>query len=56
MNTISMGMQAEAEKIFRETIMGNNDIKAVVFISSKADNFIAGADIDMIKGFQSFRF
>lgn len=49
MNTISMGMQAEAEKIFNEQVLPNKDIKAVVFISSKSDNFIAGADIDMIK-------
>lgn len=42
-------MQEEAVKIFQEKIVGNNDIKAIVFISSKADNFIAGADIDMIK-------
>ena len=49
MNTISAGMQAEAQAIFREKILGNKDVKAVVFISSKSDNFIAGADIDMIK-------
>jgi enoyl-CoA hydratase/carnithine racemase len=48
-NTISMKMQADADKIFREKIIGNKDIKAVVFMSSKKDNFIAGADIDMIK-------
>lgn len=49
MNTISEGMQKEAENIFRNHVMNNKDIKAVVFISSKSDNFIAGADIDMIK-------
>lgn len=48
MNTISMGMQEESKKIFEEKIIGNKDIKAVVFISSKPDNFIAGADIDMV--------
>lgn len=48
-NTISQGLQAEAEKIFNEKIIDNNDVKAVVFISSKPDSFIAGADIDMIK-------
>lgn len=53
MNTISSGMQKEAEQIFREKIMGNKDIKAVVFLSSKPDNFIAGADIDMIKAFEN---
>jgi enoyl-CoA hydratase / long-chain 3-hydroxyacyl-CoA dehydrogenase len=52
MNTISQGMQVEAESIFREKVLPNKDIKAVVFISSKPDNFIAGADIDMIKAFE----
>ena len=52
MNTISIGMQADAEKLFKEKILPNKGIKAVVFISSKSDNFIAGADIDMIKGFE----
>jgi enoyl-CoA hydratase / long-chain 3-hydroxyacyl-CoA dehydrogenase len=52
MNTISSGMQKEAEIIFREKVIGK-DIKAVVFLSSKPDNFIAGADIDMIKKFEN---
>lgn len=52
MNTISQGMQAEAEVMFRTQILPNKDIKAVVFISSKADNFIAGADIDMLKAIE----
>ena len=55
MNTISSGMQVEAEKIFREMILNNKDVKAVVFLSSKPDNFIAGADIDMIKAFEDKR-
>jgi enoyl-CoA hydratase/carnithine racemase len=46
MNTISKGMQEEAVKIFTDNL--KPDIKAVVFISSKPDNFIAGADIDMV--------
>ena len=49
MNTISQGMTKEAELIFREHILKNSAVTAVVFISSKNDNFIAGADIDMIK-------
>eukprot|EP00596_Hydrurales_sp_CCMP1899_P005173 CAMPEP_0119036246 /NCGR_PEP_ID=MMETSP1177-20130426/3809_1 /TAXON_ID=2985 /ORGANISM="Ochromonas sp, Strain CCMP1899" /LENGTH=699 /DNA_ID=CAMNT_0006995777 /DNA_START=269 /DNA_END=2368 /DNA_ORIENTATION=- len=53
MNTISMGLQSEAEKIFKEKIFPNKDVKAVVFISSKPDNFIAGADIDMIKAIEN---
>ena len=49
MNTISAGMSEEAEKLFKEHILNDKTITAVVFISSKSDNFIAGADIDMIK-------
>lgn len=52
MNTISQGMQKESETMFREKILPNKDIKAIVFISSKPDNFIAGADIDMLKSFE----
>jgi len=52
MNTISQGMQKEAEMLFRDQILPNKDIKAVVFISSKTDNFIAGADIDMLKAIE----
>ena len=48
MNTISAGMQEEAKIIFTDKILGNKDIKAVVFSSSKPDNFIAGADIDIV--------
>ena len=48
MNTISTGLQKEAEKIFKDNILANQNVKAVVFISSKPDSFIAGADIDMI--------
>jgi len=55
MNTISMGMQKESETIFRSQILSNKEIKAVVFISSKPDNFIAGADIDMIKAVEDKR-
>lgn len=49
MNTISQGMSTEAETIFKDHILKDKTIKGVVFISSKSDNFIAGADIDMIK-------
>ncbi|KAJ1443999.1 Trifunctional enzyme subunit alpha [Ochromonadaceae sp. CCMP2298] len=52
MNTISQGMTAEAEKLFREQIFPNKKIQAVVFISTKSDNFIAGADIDMLKAIE----
>ena len=53
MNTISMGMQGESESIFKNKIMNDAKVKAVVFISSKPDNFIAGADIDMIKNVEN---
>jgi enoyl-CoA hydratase/long-chain 3-hydroxyacyl-CoA dehydrogenase len=53
MNTISQGLQKESDKIFRDKILNSDEIKAVVFISSKPDNFIAGADIDMIKAFEN---
>lgn len=49
MNTISGNMTSDAERIFKDHVFPNKDIKAVVFMSSKPDNFIAGADIDMIK-------
>ena len=48
MNTISAGFQKDAEDILMNKVIGNPEIKAVVFMSSKSDNFIAGADIDMV--------
>ena len=53
MNTISAGMQGEVERIIKGDIANNSEVKAIVFISSKPDNFIAGADIDMIKAFEN---
>jgi len=53
MNTISAGMQGEVESIIKGDIANNSEVKAIVFISSKPDNFIAGADIDMIKAFEN---
>lgn len=49
MNTISQGFQKEAEEIIMKHVVGNKEVKAIVFISSKSDNFIAGADIDMVE-------
>ena len=48
MNTLSAGMQSDVENMFNKYIIGNKDVKGIVFLSSKSDNFIAGADIDMI--------
>lgn len=47
MNTLSKGLQAEAEKLFSS--LNTKEVKALVFLSSKPDNFIAGADINGIK-------
>ncbi|KAG5185548.1 Trifunctional enzyme subunit alpha [Tribonema minus] len=49
MNTVSDTMRAEVERLWKADVESNASIKAVVFISSKPDNFIAGADINMIK-------
>ena len=35
--------------MFKQNLANAKDVKAVVFISSKPDNFIAGADIDMLQ-------
>ena len=43
-NKISTGMMNEVEKVF-EAVSKDKDIKAVVIISAKEDNFIAGADL-----------
>jgi enoyl-CoA hydratase/long-chain 3-hydroxyacyl-CoA dehydrogenase len=48
MNTLSKGFQAEAEQIFTKHL-NPKEIKAIIFLSSKPDNFIAGADINGIK-------
>ncbi|CAM9467299.1 unnamed protein product [Chrysoparadoxa australica] len=48
MNTITGEMREEVEDMWKTSVATNNDIKAVVFISAKPDNFIAGADIGMI--------
>ena len=42
-------MLEEVEKLFDEKVLNNKNVKALIFISSKSDNFVAGADIDMIK-------
>lgn len=48
MNTISGDFRQEIEDIWREQIEEDAAVRAVVFISAKPDNFIAGADIRMI--------
>eukprot|EP00607_Mallomonas_marina_P000634 CAMPEP_0182428424 /NCGR_PEP_ID=MMETSP1167-20130531/23019_1 /TAXON_ID=2988 /ORGANISM="Mallomonas Sp, Strain CCMP3275" /LENGTH=697 /DNA_ID=CAMNT_0024611343 /DNA_START=267 /DNA_END=2360 /DNA_ORIENTATION=+ len=49
MNSLSKGLQEESENLFREKIIGNTAVKAVLFISSKSDNFIVGANIDELR-------
>mmetsp|Transcript_17427 Transcript_17427/g.70029 ORF Transcript_17427/g.70029 Transcript_17427/m.70029 type:complete len:795 (+) Transcript_17427:83-2467(+) len=50
MNTLNDGLQAEAETLWNEYVVGSSrTVKAAVFTSAKPDNFIAGADIGMLK-------
>lgn len=48
MNTISGEFRKEIEDIWSGQIADDPSVKAVVFISGKPDNYIAGADIRMI--------
>lgn len=48
MNTISGEFRQEIEDIWCDEIADDASVKAVVFISGKPDNYIAGADIKMI--------
>lgn len=48
MNTISGEFRQEIEDIWSDQIADDASVKAVVFISGKPDNYIAGADIKMI--------
>lgn len=48
MNTISGEFRQEIEDIWLGEIADDASVKAVVFISGKPDNYIAGADIRMI--------
>lgn len=48
MNTISGEFRQEIENIWLGQIADDPSVKAVVFISGKPDNYIAGADIRMI--------
>ncbi|XP_078489050.1 trifunctional enzyme subunit alpha, mitochondrial [Ciona intestinalis] len=48
MNTLSTEVMTEFQDIFNE-IQRNKSVKAAVLISAKPGNFVAGADIDMLK-------
>mmetsp|Transcript_26711 Transcript_26711/g.50621 ORF Transcript_26711/g.50621 Transcript_26711/m.50621 type:complete len:784 (-) Transcript_26711:46-2397(-) len=52
MNTISFEFSAAAKEMWSTEIAPRNDVKSVVFISAKKDNFIAGADIQDIKNME----
>ena len=48
-NTLNPALQEETTKIWKDFIEPRkNDIKSVVFMSAKPDNFIAGADVSEI--------
>jgi len=53
MNTISFEFSAAAKHMWATQIEPRSDVKAVVFISAKKDNFIAGADIQDIKNVEN---
>jgi len=44
-NSISFALSKEAQKLWKDEIANNSDVKAVVFGSAKKDMFVAGADI-----------
>ena len=47
MNTLKAEFGVQVRAILRQ-IRENKDIRGLIFISAKPDNFIAGADINMI--------
>lgn len=49
MNVLDRNLFTDVYKLFENEIFGKKEIKGVVFLSSKPDNFIAGADVDMLK-------
>ncbi|PPZ83478.1 fatty acid oxidation complex subunit alpha FadJ, partial [Neisseria gonorrhoeae] len=52
MNTLKAEFARDVRAIVK-TLRENRDLAGVVFISAKPDNFIAGADINMIAHWQS---
>jgi len=51
-NTISEATLDALEAAI-DVVEGRADVRAVVFISGKDDSFIAGADLDMLRGFET---
>ncbi|WP_436876761.1 fatty acid oxidation complex subunit alpha FadJ [Siccibacter turicensis] len=52
MNTLKAAFASEVRAILKQ-ILAHKQLEGVVFISGKPDNFIAGADINMIAGCRS---
>lgn len=48
-NTLKASFAEEFERVFQE-VNARPEIKAAILVSGKPDSFIAGADIDMLKG------
>jgi enoyl-CoA hydratase/long-chain 3-hydroxyacyl-CoA dehydrogenase len=48
-NTLNFEMGNETKVLWKDEIVDNKNVKAVVFLSAKPDGFIAGADISDIK-------
>ena len=53
MNVLNENLFLEARYLFENEIFNNDKVRGIVFISSKKDNFIAGADINMLKNVKS---
>ena len=49
MNVLNKQLFEEADDILNRFVLNDDKIKGVIFISSKKDNFIAGADIKMLQ-------
>ncbi len=47
MNTLKAEFASQARAIIKQ-LRENKELRGVVFVSAKPDNFIAGADINMI--------
>ena len=53
MNVLNQNLFNEAKEILNDNFFIDNKLKAIVFMSSKSNNFIAGADIDMLKNIKN---
>ena len=53
MNVLNKQLFEEADDILNRFVLNDDKVKGVIFISSKKDNFIAGADIKMLQNIKS---